>query len=390
MMEEPKLTERDYELLSAYLDDMLDAGERSALEERLRQEPTLQAELEALRNVIALVKQLPTRQAPRNFTLTTAMIAPLDMSKSSRKVVGFPLSSALSAAAAFILIALGLILAMGDGDQAADLTADSGEAPVVMQAQPTTETLVAEEADLALTDVLEDTDMDALDFTGEAASPVSPGTGGAIPSSIPTATLRSSTGAGMDDAADAESDSDMADVEIFEQEAEEEGASDASDEEAEEMADDPVAMSAVAPPVTQPMGGAVGDAVPDERVFSEPPSPAFTIIAPEAQTQQNAARDASPTSSPFPTATVDRTAIANTTEIAAVNALTEEAGEAALDGTTFSEAVPPEEGDDIQRREVVPEPEAENESLPFVFIGLGIALFVLAAYLWWNNRQVTP
>ena len=385
MMEEPKLTERDYELLSAYLDDMLDAGERSALEERLRQEPDLQAELNALRNVIALVKQLPIRQAPRNFTLTAGMVTPLDTPKPSQKVIGFPLSSALSAAAAFIFIALGLILATGDSSQPTSTAMDNIEAPAVMQAQATNPAMNTLTAEAKLTEALDDADMGALDVPAAEDSNMP----GEAPTSLPTMTIQPNDGA--DEAIDMESE-DIAEVQMFEQE-----------ESAEELSDDyipptdaPIAMSVVVPTqdVQQPPNsGSVGNGSgganePDARAFVAPPSPASTVV----ESQEQAQRDAPvvPGGSALPTATVDLTVVADATEIAAVVDLTLEEGEASLDGTVHSEDGVPEAETELQTREISREAETENQTLPFVFIGLGIALFGLAGYLWWDNRQVAP
>ena len=44
------------ELLSAYLDDQLDAGDRARLEAQLAIDPALRAELEALRHTVVLVR----------------------------------------------------------------------------------------------------------------------------------------------------------------------------------------------------------------------------------------------------------------------------------------------------------------------------------------------
>lgn len=119
MAEQPNLTERDYEQLSAYLDGMLADSERAQLEQRLAQEPTLRRELDALRDAVALVKSLPKLKAPRNFTLTPAMVAqPTEAPRTQSKAVPFPIVSLLSAAAAFVLIALGIVLFVGGGDDA--------------------------------------------------------------------------------------------------------------------------------------------------------------------------------------------------------------------------------------------------------------------------------
>lgn len=100
------LTDRDYELLSAYLDDALTADERSSFEARLQADAELRRELASLRATVALLRDLPTLRAPRDFTLTPAMVRP-------PRLLIFPATawtSLASAAAAFVFIALGLLL----------------------------------------------------------------------------------------------------------------------------------------------------------------------------------------------------------------------------------------------------------------------------------------
>lgn len=93
------LTEREIELLSLYLDDALSESERAALEGRLQTDAELRGELESLREAVSLLRTLPPRRAPRNFTLSASQVI------HSTRWMGFPTSaafSALSAAAAFL------------------------------------------------------------------------------------------------------------------------------------------------------------------------------------------------------------------------------------------------------------------------------------------------
>lgn len=64
---------RDVELLNSYLDGELDATQRQRIESRLESEPELKAALDALRESRAVLRRLPQRRAPRNFTLTPKM-----------------------------------------------------------------------------------------------------------------------------------------------------------------------------------------------------------------------------------------------------------------------------------------------------------------------------
>lgn len=106
------------ELLSAYIDDALTAEERRDLEARLRAEPALQRELDTLRQTVALMRALPERKAPRDFTLTPEMVAQADGARTEasqaapqtgprimpRNVPRRPIWQPLTAAAAAVLI----------------------------------------------------------------------------------------------------------------------------------------------------------------------------------------------------------------------------------------------------------------------------------------------
>lgn len=131
MSAERNFSPDEYELLSAYLDNMLNEAERTALEVRLAGDDALRAELEALRNTVSLIKSLPVLKAPRNFTLTPEMVksrtepsspsmvksrtepSSPTMSKSRTepgRIIRFPISTVMSAAASFVFIIIGLLL----------------------------------------------------------------------------------------------------------------------------------------------------------------------------------------------------------------------------------------------------------------------------------------
>jgi len=65
---------RDVEKLSAYLDGQLKPSEVARLETRLQTEPQLASVLKDLHQARGLLRQLPQRRAPRNFTLTPKMV----------------------------------------------------------------------------------------------------------------------------------------------------------------------------------------------------------------------------------------------------------------------------------------------------------------------------
>ena len=101
-----QINERDFEQLSAYMDGQLAPAEQRRLEERLRARPDLQEALEDLRRTRALLRSAPRRRAPRNFTLTPAMVG----EQAGRRKGGFfsnlfPTLSFASAVATLLLVA---------------------------------------------------------------------------------------------------------------------------------------------------------------------------------------------------------------------------------------------------------------------------------------------
>lgn len=64
---------RQQEAVSAYLDNALTPAERQRFEQQMAQDPALHAEVAQQRQTRALLRQLPPRQVPRNFTLDPAL-----------------------------------------------------------------------------------------------------------------------------------------------------------------------------------------------------------------------------------------------------------------------------------------------------------------------------
>ena len=63
-------TSRDYELLSAYLDNQLGSEDRAHLESRLIADPELQKEFHEISNTRFLLRSMPKMRAPRNYYVT--------------------------------------------------------------------------------------------------------------------------------------------------------------------------------------------------------------------------------------------------------------------------------------------------------------------------------
>jgi hypothetical protein len=71
------------ELLSAYLDDEVNADERQLIQAHLPTCAACQQELESLRFMVAMVHALPPRPIPRTFYVTEEMVAPASKTESA-------------------------------------------------------------------------------------------------------------------------------------------------------------------------------------------------------------------------------------------------------------------------------------------------------------------
>ena len=67
------LTFRDIERLSAYLDGQLSPSEKTHLEKSIQSDQAFAIALEEIRQTRTLLRRMPKRRVPRNFTLTTRM-----------------------------------------------------------------------------------------------------------------------------------------------------------------------------------------------------------------------------------------------------------------------------------------------------------------------------
>ncbi|MDF1514231.1 MAG: hypothetical protein P1S60_10520, partial [Anaerolineae bacterium] len=90
--------------ISAYLDGQL-AGERLvAFEHMLANDSALRQRVAALRNTIALLRDTPLRESPRNYLLTPEMVADSKpVTPPRRRTVGFMRLATSLTAAAFVL-----------------------------------------------------------------------------------------------------------------------------------------------------------------------------------------------------------------------------------------------------------------------------------------------
>lgn len=93
-----QLTTREWEQISAYLDNQMSPRERAKFEQELASQLSLRQSLDEIKRTRNLLQSAPRRRAPRNFTLTPAMVKP----KIEQRL--FPFFSWASAAAALVLI----------------------------------------------------------------------------------------------------------------------------------------------------------------------------------------------------------------------------------------------------------------------------------------------
>jgi anti-sigma factor RsiW len=105
---------RSDELLSAYLDDELDAEEQAWLEQQLATDPALRTDLETLQQTVSLLNDLPQAPVPRNFILPPTIdrrpqAARPDRSKAARPAWVAPLFTATTA---LVALAFGVVLSL--------------------------------------------------------------------------------------------------------------------------------------------------------------------------------------------------------------------------------------------------------------------------------------
>jgi hypothetical protein len=130
---------RDWELLSEYLDQQLSPGKQSKLELRMQQEPELRTALEDLRRTRYILRSAPRMKAPRNFTLKPHMVP---QRKPRRAYPFFQLASAM-ATVLLLLVFVGEMFDTGMGTPMAQPEVMPMSPPEPMEAA---EAFVMEEA----------------------------------------------------------------------------------------------------------------------------------------------------------------------------------------------------------------------------------------------------
>lgn len=114
MIRETQLTDREWLLLSAYLDEQLSDKEKRQVEDLLQAKPASRNALEGLRRTRQVLQFLPVHRVPRNFTLRADQVRKPFLPSFSH-VLSY--SSAL--AALLLVVVLGLDLFTGVGSAGA-------------------------------------------------------------------------------------------------------------------------------------------------------------------------------------------------------------------------------------------------------------------------------
>ncbi len=125
------MNQRDLELLSSYLDGKLEPSDSARLEARLTSDPSLQSVLDDLSSARGLLRKLPMRKAPRNFTLTPKMVGknpPLP-----RSYPAFRFVTALATLLLFFTVGVNFLAPQLASPQAFGM--GGGGAPEVLSAQ---------------------------------------------------------------------------------------------------------------------------------------------------------------------------------------------------------------------------------------------------------------
>ncbi len=130
---------QEWQVLSTYIDNQLSPEEKAAVEKRLSTDPEIQKALEELLQTRALLRRMPQRPVPHNFTLTPEMVS------SGPSVAGrlFPVFS-FSSALASVLLVISIVFQWGLGTSSQAMQAKLESADMASAYEVTTEEVNAE------------------------------------------------------------------------------------------------------------------------------------------------------------------------------------------------------------------------------------------------------
>ncbi|HSV86071.1 MAG TPA: hypothetical protein VLH85_05820 [Levilinea sp.] len=134
-----QISPKDWQLLSEYLDGQLNQRDQTRLEQQMKSYPELQHGLAELRKLRAVLRMVPRRKVPHNFTLTRAMVEKPVISRWAGWVPALSLSSAL----ATLLLVISMMFHWPTGAPVAMLNQQEEHARM-MAAQPESNEMMQE------------------------------------------------------------------------------------------------------------------------------------------------------------------------------------------------------------------------------------------------------
>ncbi|MFO7624603.1 MAG: hypothetical protein R6V73_09650 [Anaerolineales bacterium] len=123
------ISNRDWELLSAYMDGQLSSSKRVQLESRMQTNPELRAALDELTQTRAMLRSLPRLKAPHSFKLTPEMVG---QRQPRRLYPFFQFASALSSLM-LVLVLLSDFLGFGLSAPLGRMASQAPEVPVAAE-----------------------------------------------------------------------------------------------------------------------------------------------------------------------------------------------------------------------------------------------------------------
>ena len=145
------LNAKDLEMLSAYMDGALKPKERVSIESRLKADAALRQALRDLKQNRALLRAAPQLRAPRNFTLSPALVGKPE----HRWFPSFRMAFAVASMLFILVFAGGMLYPIGNpapqmaAPAAEMLVAEPVEAPMMKEISGQAEESIDEVADLA-------------------------------------------------------------------------------------------------------------------------------------------------------------------------------------------------------------------------------------------------
>lgn len=159
------LTDRDLEMISAYLDGEISRKERERLEARLLVDEDLSNTLKQLQHTKQVMNSLPFMRAPRNYFVTAEMVGKKETGSRAFPILRF--ASAL-ASVLFILLFLGDMLVPRTALMTSSKTVQVAETIIEAAELPVSE---APQIESQLPEAQADQAMEMAPVEGEAAAP---------------------------------------------------------------------------------------------------------------------------------------------------------------------------------------------------------------------------